>query len=758
MIERYSLPEMAAVWTLESRYAAWLEVEIAACEAWAELGVIPREDAQMIRERARVDVRRALEIERETRHDVVAFTRAVSETLGAERKWVHYGLTSTDVVDTAQGVQLKRANELIFAQLRALIATLREQAVRYKDTVMMGRTHGVHAEPTTFGLKLALYHAELERQLDRFTHAAEGVRYGKLSGAVGTYANIDPRVEELVCARLGLKPAPISTQTLQRDRHAEFVSALALIGATLEKIATEIRGLQKTEIREVEEPFYAGQKGSSAMPHKRNPVNCEQIAGLERVLRGNMVAAHEDVALWHERDISHSSVERVILPDSTILAHYLLAKMSGIIANLHVYPENMLRNMDRSLGLIFSQRVLLALVERGLSREEAYDTVQAKAMQAWREQRPFRELVEAELAIRGRLTAAELDDCFDVRFHVRRVDEIFVRLGLLDAPERDAEDAGADAEGEGAKGAERVGVEGTGATISGGHPESDNMTGGRPESGGISGGATGGISGDTSFGASARAGLPDPGDGAKGGAPIPERGAMVYEGKAKRVYETVDPDLYLVEFKDDATAFNGKKRGAIARKGEINNRVSSLLFAELARHGVRSHFVAQPSAREMLVRRVRIVPLEVVVRNIAAGGLAQRIGWEEGREMPQPVVEFYYKNDALGDPLVNRMHALVLGLATDGQMDELERQALRINVLLRGHLLRRGLLLVDFKLEFGVRPDGAIVLADEISPDTCRLWDSETRDRLDKDRFRRDLGRVEQAYNEVLRRVETDLA
>ncbi len=721
MIERYSLPEMAAVWTLESRYAAWLEVEIAACEAWAELGVIPREDARLIRERARVDVRRALEIERETRHDVVAFTRAVSETLGAERKWVHYGLTSTDVVDTAQGVQLKRANELIFAQLRALIATLREQAVRYKDTVMMGRTHGVHAEPTTFGLKLALYHAEMERQLDRFTHAAEGVRYGKLSGAVGTYANIDPRVEELVCGQLGLKPAPISTQTLQRDRHAEYVSALALIGATLEKIATEIRGLQKTEIREVEEPFYAGQKGSSAMPHKRNPVNCEQIAGLARVLRGNMVAAHENVALWHERDISHSSVERVILPDSTVLAHYLLAKMNGIIANLLVYPKNMLRNMDRSFGLVFSQRVLLALVERGLSREEAYDTVQAKAMQAWREQRPFRELVEAEPAIRERLTAAELDDCFDVRFHVRRVDEIFVRLGLLDAPEEDAKDAEA--------GATESGGMSSGAATGG--PVSDDAAGGQPESG----------------------------DGAGNGAvSVPARGAMVYEGKAKRVYETADPDLYLVEFKDDATAFNGKKRGAIARKGEINNRVSSLLFAELARHGVRSHFVAQLSAREMLVRRVRIVPLEVVVRNIAAGGLAQRIGWEEGREMSQPVVEFYYKNDALGDPLVNRMHALVLGLATDGQMDELERQALRINVLLRGHLLRRGLLLVDFKLEFGVRPDGAIVLADEISPDTCRLWDSETRDRLDKDRFRRDLGRVEQAYNEVLRRLEADLA
>ncbi len=719
VIERYSLPEMAAVWTLESRYAAWLEVEIAACEAWAQLGVIPSEDARLIRERARVDVERALEIERETRHDVVAFTRAVSETLGPERKWVHYGLTSTDVVDTALGVQLRQANELIFAQLRALIAVLREQAVQYKDTVMMGRTHGVHAEPTTFGLKLALYHAEMERQLDRFTHAAEGVRYGKLSGAVGTYANIDPRVEQLVCARLGLKPAPVSTQTLQRDRHAEYVSSLALIGATLEKIATEIRGLQKTEIREVEEPFYAGQKGSSAMPHKRNPVNCEQIVGLTRVLRGNMVAAHEDVALWHERDISHSSVERVILPDSTILVHYLLAKMNGIIAHLHVYPDNMLRNMDRSLGLIFSQRVMLALVARGLSREEAYDVVQAKAMQAWREQRQFRPLVEAEPAIAGRLGTKEFDECFDVRFHVQHVDEIFARLGLIDAGESDAQDGA------------------TGALSQ----AADLAHGGGTASAGTTGPAASG----SGLRAAAGAGAP------------PARGAMVYEGKAKRVYETANPDWYLVEFKDDATAFNGEKRGSIARKGEINNRISSLLFAELARRGVRSHFVAQSAPREMLVQRVRIVPLEVVVRNIAAGSLAKRIGWEEGRDMPRPVVEFYYKDDALGDPLINRSHALALELATAEQMDELERQALRINVLLRGHLLERGLLLVDFKLEFGVLPGGGIVLADEISPDTCRLWDRATRDKLDKDRFRRDLGNVEEAYEEVLRRLEADL-
>lgn len=431
MIERYSLPEMTAVWTLQSRYDAWLEVEIAACEAWAELGVIPHEDVRLIRENARVDVARALEIEQDTRHDVVAFTRQVSETLGPERKWVHYGLTSTDVVDTALGVQLQQANQLIRKRLEVLLETIREQAIRYKDTVMMGRTHGVHAEPTTFGLKLALYYAEMTRNLERFDRASETVRYGKLSGAVGTYANIDPRIEEYVCDRLGLKPAPISTQTLQRDRHAEYMATIALLGASLDKIATEIRGLQKTEIREVEEPFYAGQKGSSAMPHKRNPVTCEQISGLSRVLRGNMVAAYEDVALWHERDISHSSVERIILPDSTILIHYLLTKMNNILSKLTVFPDNMQRNMQRTFGLIYSQRVLLALVSKGLPREEAYDVVQAQAMQAWEQQTPFRALLEQTPLVQQHLNSAELDDCFDYRHHLVHVDTIFRRLGLV---------------------------------------------------------------------------------------------------------------------------------------------------------------------------------------------------------------------------------------------------------------------------------------------------------------------------------------
>lgn len=430
MIDRYARPEMANRWTLEQRYRWWLEVEILSVEAWAELGVIPTEDARAIREKARFDTDRVLEIEQETRHDVVAFTRAVSESLGPERKWVHYGLTSTDVVDTALSAQLQDALKLIRADLEQFIETLAVLAKKHKNTVMMGRTHGVHAEPTTFGLKVALWYAEMLRNLERLDIAGEHIRYGKISGAVGTYANVDPEVERMVCERLGLKPAPISTQTLQRDRHAEFIFVLSLIGTSLDKIATEIRGLQKSEIRELEEPFYKGQKGSSAMPHKRNPVSCEQVSGLARVLRGYVIPALEDVPLWHERDISHSSVERVVIPDALILVDYLLNRMNRILADLNVYPENMKRNMERTYGLPFSQRVLNRLIEKGVAREEAYDAVQPCAMQAWEEQRPFADILKEHPLIRDMLSDDELEDCFDPTFHLKHVDTIFVRLGL----------------------------------------------------------------------------------------------------------------------------------------------------------------------------------------------------------------------------------------------------------------------------------------------------------------------------------------
>ncbi len=430
MIERYTRPEMGAIWTEENKFKAWLEVEILACEAWAELGDIPKEDVAKLRENAGFDVNRIHEIEAETRHDVVAFTRAVSETLGEERKWVHYGLTSTDVVDTALSYLIKQANDILLADVEKFIEILKEKAVEHKHTVMMGRTHGVHAEPTTFGLKLALWYEEMKRNKERLEQAVEGIRFGKLSGAVGTYANIPPFVEEYVCEKLGLNRAPVSTQTLQRDRHAHYISTLALVATSIEKFATEIRGLQKSETREVEEFFAKGQKGSSAMPHKRNPVGSENMTGLARVIRGHMVTAMENVSLWHERDISHSSAERVIIPDSTILLNYMLNRFSNIVKNLTVFPENMKRNMTRTYGLIYSQRVLLSLIDKGMNREEAYDLVQPKAMEAWEKGIQFRELIEGEKRVTDMLSPEEINDCFDYNYHLKEVDNIFKRVGL----------------------------------------------------------------------------------------------------------------------------------------------------------------------------------------------------------------------------------------------------------------------------------------------------------------------------------------
>src|SRR5690625_583594 len=430
MIDRYTRKEMGAIWSEENRYQAWLEVEILACEAWAKLGEIPQKDVEKIREKAAFDVERIHEIEAETRHDVVAFTRAVSESLGEERKWVHYGLTSTDVVDTALSYVLKQANVLIREALVEFIEVLKAKAIEHKHTVMMGRTHGVHAEPTTFGLKLALWYEEMMRNLERFDEAASRLAYGKLSGAVGTYANIDPKVEAHVCEKLGLLPAPLSTQTLQRDRHAEFMSVLALIATSIEKFATEIRGLQKTETREVEEYFRKGQTGSSAMPHKRNPIASENMSGMARVVRGHMVTAYENVSLWHERDISHSSAERIILPDATIAIDYMLHRFTNVVRNLTVFPENMKRNIDKTYGVIFSQRVLRTMIDKGMSREDAYGIVQPLAMQAWEEAKSFQALLEGNSSVTDKLTPSELKDCFDTTYHLKNVDMIFDRLGL----------------------------------------------------------------------------------------------------------------------------------------------------------------------------------------------------------------------------------------------------------------------------------------------------------------------------------------
>src|SRR5574337_271307 len=428
MLERYSRPEMTAIWTEENKYQAWLEVEILADEAWAELGEIPKADVAKIRENATFDVARILEIEKETRHDVVAFTRSVSESLGEERKWVHYGLTSTDVVDTAYGYLFKQANDILRADLDRFTAIIADKAREHKFTIMMGRTHGVHAEPTTFGLKLATWYSEMKRNIERFEHAAKGVEAGKISGAVGNFANIPPFVEAYVTEKLGITAQEISTQVLPRDLHAEYFSTLAIIATSIERMATEIRGLQKSEQREVEEFFAKGQKGSSAMPHKRNPIGSENMTGLARVVRGHAVTAFENIALWHERDISHSSAERIITPDTTILLNYMLNRFGNIVKNLTVFPENMKRNMDATFGLIYSQHVMLMLIEKGMTREAAYDLVQPLTAKSWDEQVMFRPLLEENEQIRQYLNDEDIEKAFDYNYHLTRVDEIFDRV------------------------------------------------------------------------------------------------------------------------------------------------------------------------------------------------------------------------------------------------------------------------------------------------------------------------------------------
>jgi adenylosuccinate lyase len=419
---------MGRIWSDENRFRQWLAVEIAATETLAEAGVVPLDAARELRRNADFDLQRIYEIENEVKHDVIAFTTAVAEKAGPSSRWLHYGLTSNDVVDTAQALLIKQASAIIAEDLRRLRDVLRKRAFEFKDTPQIGRTHGVHAEPITFGLKLANWYAELVRDLDRFDRAAEDMRVGKFSGAVGTFAHLDPDTEEKICARLGLKAAPITTQVIQRDRHANFVCTLAVIASTLDKIATEVRHLQRTEVREAEEYFSEKQKGSSAMPHKRNPVTCEQISGLARVVRANSQAALENVALWHERDISHSSVERVILPDSTILVDYLLNKTASLIEKMFVYPERMLRNLESTQGLVFSGQLLLDLVEAGVLREDAYRIVQRNAMQSWKDGSNFKQLVFADPDISGKVPRDKIEHAFDLKRQLRNVDKIFQRV------------------------------------------------------------------------------------------------------------------------------------------------------------------------------------------------------------------------------------------------------------------------------------------------------------------------------------------
>lgn len=430
MLDRYSTPEMTKVWSLENQYASWLEVEITATEAWSHYGLVPVEDAIAIRKNSKFSVKRIADIELSTQHDVVAFTRNVSESLGDERKWVHYGLTSTDVVDTAQGLRLKEANALIIAEIDAYIDELRLMTLKYKNTVMIGRTHGIQAEPTTFGLKMARYYTEALRNRERFIRVANGIETGKLSGAVGTFANVPIEVEIDVMSSLGLQRQPVASQVLPRDLHADYISSLALLATGLENLSVEMRSLARSEIHEVEEGFSHGQKGSSAMPHKRNPIGFENICGLSRIVRGFVTPAFEDIPLWHERDISHSSAERVLLPDVTSLIHYMLRRITKLMKNLQVFPETMLKNMGRTYGLIYSQRLLLMLVNKGLSREKAYDTVQPLTARAWDEGIQFRELVNTDETIISNLSKEEIDDAFDYKWHLRSIDAIYERMGL----------------------------------------------------------------------------------------------------------------------------------------------------------------------------------------------------------------------------------------------------------------------------------------------------------------------------------------
>lgn len=428
MIERYTRPEMGRIWTLQNKFQTWLDVEIAVCEAWAELGEIPQSALQVIKQKAGFDVARIDEIEKTVKHDVIAFLTSVAEHIGEESRFVHKALTSSDVVDTALALQMRQSAELIIEDITTLMQTLKEQAFRYKDTPCIGRSHGVHAEPMTFGLKFCLYYSDFARNLKRMKQCKDIISVGKISGAVGTFSNMPPELEEMVCKKLGLTPEPVATQVVQRDRHAEFLSTLAIIAGCIEKIAVELRHLQRTEVLEAEEPFTAGQKGSSAMPHKRNPVGCENLTGLARVVRANALAGLENIALWHERDISHSSVERVIIPDSTILIDYMLNRLNGILKNMHIYPARMLENLDRSFGLYNSQRVMLLLTEKGVLRERAYELVQRNAMQSWQTKKPFVELLLADPDVLAYLSPEEIKEVFHLDYYLRNIDFIFRRV------------------------------------------------------------------------------------------------------------------------------------------------------------------------------------------------------------------------------------------------------------------------------------------------------------------------------------------
>lgn len=431
MIDRYSRKEMSKIWELENKFRIWLDIEIAVCEVYAERGMIPKEDLAVIKEKAAFKVERVLEIENEVHHDVIAFLTAVAENVGPESRHIHFGLTSSDVVDTAFSIQMIQAGKILLSGLDTMIETLRDNSLKYKDTRCMGRSHGVHAEPTTFGVKMALYYESFKRSRERIQRAIENISFGKLSGAVGTFSNVSPEIEAEVCSRLGLLPDPVSTQVIQRDRHAEYMAALAIMAGTMDQLATEIRHLQRTEVREIEEPFQKGQKGSSAMPHKRNPILSERVTGLSRVIKSNINVALDNITLWHERDISHSSAERVIFPDSTIALDYLVHRMIFILQNLHVYPENMQDNIEKTGGLFYSQSLLLLLIEKGFTREDSYKLVQDMAMRVWKREGNLKELTLKSPELAGKVTADEVEKLFDINRYYKNIDAIYKKAGII---------------------------------------------------------------------------------------------------------------------------------------------------------------------------------------------------------------------------------------------------------------------------------------------------------------------------------------
>ena len=430
MIDRYTLSKMGNIWSEKHKMEIMLKIEVLACEAMSKLGLIPKKALEKIKKNAQFNIDEVRKLEEKTKHDVVAFINNVGKYLGPEARYLHMGLTSSDLLDTALSVQCVEASDILLFDIHKLLAVLKQKARKYKDTPCIARTHGVHAEPMTFGLKLAVWYDEMKRNCERMEQAREMIRYGKLSGAVGTYANIDPSVEEFVCEKLGLKPVNIATQIIQRDHHCQFVTTIAIVGSTLNKIATEIRLLQKTEVLEVEEPFFKGQIGSSAMPHKRNPVTCERVSGLSRILRANSQAAFENICVWHERDISHSSVERIILPDSTVALNYMLSKMTPLIEGLLVYPKNMILSLSKTKGLIYSQRVLLELMKKGLTREAAYEIIQHCAMQVWQETSDFKDILYRDRKVRKYLRPGDIDGCFDIKYYTRYTDRIFKKVGI----------------------------------------------------------------------------------------------------------------------------------------------------------------------------------------------------------------------------------------------------------------------------------------------------------------------------------------